>query len=133
MVTESSFPSGLAINRSLPPFSSAGTPSAHSQARCRGARAESKSGADGPDQTWRDSPHCGEPRCPRSYAVHHRDELSSRFPCCPCVRESLQADSDDLHIAMRMRGKTMAGLHPIFVDDSKGAESHVVRIVILIE
>src|SRR5437870_11631008 len=40
---------------------------------------------------------------------------------------------DDLHIAMRMRGKTMSGLHPIFVDDSKGAESHVVRIVILIE
>src|SRR3989442_15757647 len=30
---------------------------------------------------------------------------------------------DDLHIAMRMRGKTMSGLHPIFVDDSKGAES----------
>src|SRR5438445_13001578 len=40
---------------------------------------------------------------------------------------------DDLHIAMRMRGKTMAGLHPIFVDDSKGAESHVAGIVILIE
>src|SRR5437899_5832340 len=40
---------------------------------------------------------------------------------------------DDLHIAMWMRGKTMSGLHPIFVDDSMGAESHVVRIVILIE
>src|SRR5438034_5861507 len=40
---------------------------------------------------------------------------------------------DDLHVAMRMRGKTMSGLHPIFVDDSKGAESHVAGIVILIE
>src|SRR5437667_11057152 len=46
---------------------------------------------------------------------------------------AFQQISDDLHVAMRMRGKTMAGLHPIFVDDSKVAESHVVRIVILIE
>src|SRR5438876_11341912 len=46
---------------------------------------------------------------------------------------AFQQISDDLHVAMRMRGKTMSGLHPIFVDDSKGAESHVAGIVILIE
>src|SRR2546422_5966041 len=46
---------------------------------------------------------------------------------------AFQQISDDLHVAMRMRGKTMAGLHPIFVDDSKEAESHVAGIVILIE
>src|SRR5437016_7541224 len=46
---------------------------------------------------------------------------------------AFQQISDDLHVAMRMRGKTMARLHPIFVDDSKGAESHVAGIVILIK
>src|SRR5207237_10296037 len=41
--------------------------------------------------------------------------------------------SDDFHVAMRVRGKTLCGRDAIFIDDPQRAEVHVRRIEILIE
>src|SRR5712692_3648059 len=40
---------------------------------------------------------------------------------------------NDFHVAMRVRGKTLTGRDPVFVDDAQTAPVHVRRIVILIE
>src|SRR6266566_3480744 len=119
MVTDSSLPSGLAINRSLPRFSSAG----NSFCSCPGSMPR----RSGRIQIW------------SRWAASVLEGLASWADYRTISHDLLMFErafkqiGDDLHIAMRMRGKTMSGLHPIFVDDSKGAESHVVRIVILIE
>src|SRR2546430_12336023 len=41
--------------------------------------------------------------------------------------------SDDFHIAMRVRRKSLARLYAIFIDNAQAAKMHVRRIVILIE
>ena len=49
------------------------------------------------------------------------------------LQSAFQQIGNDFHIAMRMHGKAVSGLHPILIDDSEGAESHVAGVVILIE
>src|SRR5215831_7127217 len=46
---------------------------------------------------------------------------------------AFQQIGDDLHIAMRVRGKSMARLYPVLIDHSQGPVSHEARIVVLIE
>ena len=49
------------------------------------------------------------------------------------LQRSLENIGDDFHVAMGMRGKTVARQHPVFIDDPQGPESHVLRVVIIRE
>src|SRR5579883_1013294 len=40
---------------------------------------------------------------------------------------------NDLHVAMGMRTKAMAGLNPVLVDYAQSAKSHMLRIVVIRE
>src|SRR6185369_11382763 len=46
---------------------------------------------------------------------------------------AVQDIGNDLHVAMRMQGKAMPGLHPVLVDDAQGSESHEARIVVSVK
>src|SRR5438067_8968201 len=49
------------------------------------------------------------------------------------LKRAFEHVSDDLHVAVTVRGKAVPSLHAVFVDDAKGAKGHEARIVILIE
>ena len=40
---------------------------------------------------------------------------------------------DDFHIAVRVRGESLARLHAVFVDDTQAAKMHMRRIIVPIE
>ena len=46
------------------------------------------------------------------------------------LESSFQDVGDDLHVAVGMHGEAVAALHPVFIDDAQGAESHEARVVI---
>src|SRR5438876_8082259 len=134
MVTESSFPSGLAINRSFAPL-----------LFCRKlllliSRLDAAPLGENPNLEQMGRIRLGGIRLTVANPGARAHTLSITGTNYRTISHAVlmfesafQQISDDLHVAMRMRGKTMSGLHPIFVDDSKGAESHVAGIVILIE
>ena len=44
---------------------------------------------------------------------------------------ALENVADDLHVAMAVGAEALPRLHAIFVDDAKGAEAHVLRVVVV--
>src|SRR5436305_5369588 len=49
------------------------------------------------------------------------------------LKRAFEHVSDDLHVAMTVRGKAVSSLHAVFVDDAQTAKGHEARIVILVE
>src|SRR5690242_10485457 len=49
------------------------------------------------------------------------------------LQGSFEHVGDDLHVAMRMRGKAIAGLHPVLVNNPQAAKSHKVGIEVVCE
>ncbi len=50
------------------------------------------------------------------------------------VREpALEDITDDLHVAVTVRAETLARLDAVLVDDAKGAEPHVLRVLVVRE
>src|ERR1700730_7930998 len=75
-------------------------------------------------------PHAGA----RAHALSVAGTNGRAIPHAVFVLEStLQQVGDDLHVAVRMHGETVAPLHPVFVNHAQGTESHEARVVVLIK
>ena len=49
------------------------------------------------------------------------------------LQRAFQHVADDLHVAMRMGGKTCAGGDAILIEDAQAGKAHLRRVVILVE
>src|SRR5215469_13482390 len=72
--------------------------------------------------------------CSGAHTLHFPNFDHRAGPRAVLVRERpFKHVSDDLHVLMRVRGKAGTGIHPVFVDESEFAETHMLRIIITAE
>src|ERR1700680_1681706 len=75
-------------------------------------------------------PHSGA----RAHALSIAGANDRPIPHAVLVLESpFQQVGDDLHVTVRMHGKTMASLNPVFVNHAQGTEPLEARVMVLIE